>query len=76
MVSAGFCYDWGSIAKAIFDHWEEISEDGMDREKYILPMGCIYLALMRDGEIIGFQLYYKLNAITYEIHTIVLPAYR
>ena len=53
--------------------WPHVSDDGADLETYQPPIdGVLWLGVF-DGECLGAYMVHQHNAITWEIHTCLLP---
>lgn len=75
-VYAEFSTDYDDIRECILKHWSDFSEDGMVVEGWDVPKDWVYVALVNDEKVIGYQFYNQLNSISYEIHTVIKKNYR
>ena len=81
MITVERTFDYG-LVNSIMTHpaiYPFISDDGSpSREQFRAPESdCIWYVLAKnDGQIIGLWMAIPLNAVTYEIHTNVLPDHR
>lgn len=59
------------------DIWDTIAEDGQDPAGYVPDVeSACYLVVREDGKLIGLYIFRRVNAITTEIHPMVLPKHR
>lgn len=68
------------LIKSIVTHdrvYDLVSDDGSPKKEDYIPIigdGIYWLSIVDDNEIIGAYLLHMVNAITYEIHTCLLPS--
>jgi len=59
------------------DIWETVAEDGMTQDEYVPDVHTTcWLSVYNDNKFVGMCIVRRINAITAEVHPMILPKYR